>query len=89
MRFLIPCSPLQVNREMFQAVKNGFHILGFTIEEINAIYRILSGILHLGEIDFDTAADGESCHIKGKTALESGRFCASTNILIRFAMKTL
>ena len=57
---------------MFRAVKNGFHTLGFTIEEINAIFRMLSAILHLGEVEMDAANDGDSCHIRGKSALNEG-----------------
>ncbi|CAG7726004.1 unnamed protein product [Allacma fusca] len=59
-----------VHKEMFQAVKNGFCLLGFRLEEINAIYRILSAILHLGEIEFDEVKDEDSCHVHDPESLE-------------------
>ena len=61
-----------MNKELFEAVKNGFHVLGFRMEEINDVYRLLAAILHLGEIEFETLnSDEDSCHVKDPDDLET------------------
>ncbi|KAK6642740.1 hypothetical protein RUM43_004242 [Polyplax serrata] len=46
------------NIEKFLQLKSAFALIGFTKEEINNVYRILAGILHLGDVVFvETASD--------------------------------
>jgi len=62
----------------FESVENGFHILGFRIEEIHAIYRVLAAILHLGEIRFGMENEEDGCSIKNHDELETGSYGFST-----------
>uniref|UniRef100_H3A9B2 non-specific serine/threonine protein kinase n=2 Tax=Latimeria chalumnae TaxID=7897 RepID=H3A9B2_LATCH len=39
-------------REQFEAIQHCFRIIGFSEEEVNSVYRILSGILNTGNIEF-------------------------------------
>uniref|UniRef100_A0A9J7XNZ5 Myosin IIIB n=1 Tax=Cyprinus carpio carpio TaxID=630221 RepID=A0A9J7XNZ5_CYPCA len=39
-------------KEQFDAIQNCFRIVGFTEEEVNSVYRILSAILNTGNFEF-------------------------------------
>ncbi|MBN3300236.1 MYO3B protein, partial [Amia calva] len=39
-------------KEQFDAIQHCFRIIGFTEEEVNSVYRILSAILNTGNIEF-------------------------------------
>ncbi|XP_043931443.1 myosin-IIIb [Protopterus annectens] len=39
-------------REQFEAIQDCFRIIGFSEEEVNSVYRILSGLLNIGDIEF-------------------------------------
>uniref|UniRef100_A0A671YXQ8 non-specific serine/threonine protein kinase n=1 Tax=Sparus aurata TaxID=8175 RepID=A0A671YXQ8_SPAAU len=39
-------------KEQFDAIQEGFRNIGFTEEEVNSVYRILSAILNTGNIEF-------------------------------------
>uniref|UniRef100_A0A668AY42 Myosin IIIB n=1 Tax=Myripristis murdjan TaxID=586833 RepID=A0A668AY42_9TELE len=39
-------------KEQFDAIQDCFRIIGFTEEEVNSVYRILSAILNTGNIEF-------------------------------------
>ncbi|XP_077997309.1 myosin-IIIb-like [Glandiceps talaboti] len=41
------------NKEMFNQIHTCLETIGFTAEEIHQLYCLLSGILHIGEIDFE------------------------------------
>ncbi|XP_032876178.1 unconventional myosin-Id-like [Amblyraja radiata] len=41
----------------FKIVMNAMQVLGFSEEEITAIYKVLATILHLGNLTFDTEGD--------------------------------
>lgn len=56
----------------FEAVNNGFYLLGFRQEEIESIYQTLAAILHLGEIRFDAGNEEDGCSIKNMDELETG-----------------
>lgn len=58
----------------FHEVHTGLIRLGFTAEEIFSIFEILVGILHLGEICFETDDDNESCSVKNLEDLQIGTF---------------
>ena len=53
-------------KEKFKAIEKCFEIIGFQSDEIKSIYRILAGLLHLGNIDFH---QNEGYFIDGKTCL--------------------
>ncbi|ODN02300.1 Myosin-IIIa [Orchesella cincta] len=61
----------QENVEHFEAVNDGFYLLGFRMEEIESIYKILAAILHLGEIRFDAGTEEDGCSIKNMDELET------------------
>ncbi|KAB7502891.1 Myosin-IA [Armadillidium nasatum] len=48
----------------YKAVQQAFKILGFSPENIDAIWRIVSAILHLGNIEFTT--DGDTTQVKNQ-----------------------
>lgn len=50
----------------FSAIEKCFEIIGFQSDEVKSIYRILAGLLHLGNIDFH---QNEGSFIDGKTCL--------------------
>eukprot|EP00002_Diphylleia_rotans_P017738 TRINITY_DN343_c0_g2_i4.p1 TRINITY_DN343_c0_g2~~TRINITY_DN343_c0_g2_i4.p1 ORF type:complete len:1713 (-),score=401.63 TRINITY_DN343_c0_g2_i4:3715-8853(-) len=58
------------DKEDFNRVKMALSVLNFTDEEIDAIFRILSGILHIGNVTFKASADGESCTIENLEAVK-------------------
>ncbi|ELW71547.1 Myosin-IIIb [Tupaia chinensis] len=39
-------------RRQFEAIQHCFRIIGFTDKEVHSVYRILSGILNIGNIEF-------------------------------------
>ncbi|KAM3928507.1 unconventional myosin-X [Leptodactylus fuscus] len=54
------------DKETFQEVKTAMEVMKFTSEEVREVFRLLAGILHLGNIDFITAGGAQ---ISTKTAL--------------------
>jgi len=53
-------------KEKFFMIEKCFQIIGFDFDEIKSIYRILAGLLHLGNINFH---QNEGHFIDGKTCL--------------------
>ncbi|CAF2375092.1 unnamed protein product [Rotaria sp. Silwood2] len=53
-------------KEKFKTIEKCFEIIGFQYDEIKSIYRILAGLLHLGNINFH---QNEGYFIDGKTCL--------------------
>jgi myosin-3 len=53
-------------KEKFLTIEKCFHIIGFQYDEVKSIYRILAGLLHLGNINFH---QNEGDFIDGKTCL--------------------
>jgi myosin-3 len=43
---------VQVNRIIWKQLNNSFRVVGFKNDQIDSIYRILAGILNLGDIEF-------------------------------------
>ncbi|XP_026074853.1 myosin-IIIb [Carassius auratus] len=43
-------------KEQFDAIQDCFRIIGFTEEEVNSVYRILSAILNTGNIEFTSTS---------------------------------
>ncbi|OCT74399.1 unconventional myosin-X [Xenopus laevis] len=54
------------DHETFQEVKAAMEVMKFSREEVREIFRLLAGILHLGNIEFVTAGGAQ---ISSKTAL--------------------
>lgn len=50
----------QVNVGRFQQLKEGFKLLGFKEDEVDAVYSILAAILHLGDIEFGEVASNDN-----------------------------
>ncbi|CAM4793576.1 unnamed protein product [Rotaria magnacalcarata] len=50
------------DRKDYQQVMEAFNIVGFTQDEISIIWKIIAGILHLGNLTF-ADVDGEHCSI--------------------------
>lgn len=53
------------DNELFDSVKDSLQNMGFIVSEYRTIWRILSGILHLGNITFNAASltDNNPCEI--------------------------
>ena len=56
---------------LFNDVQTSFNKMGFTPEEQNTIWRIVSGILFLGNVNFDDKnfGDTDPCVISDKNTL--------------------
>jgi myosin heavy subunit len=53
-------------KEKFRTIEKCFQIIGFQYDEVKSIYRILAGLLHLGNIHFH---QNEGHFIDGKTCV--------------------
>ncbi|GAB1606866.1 myosin-IIIb-like [Argonauta hians] len=59
-------SMLAANSQKFQTIKQCFDIIGFTSEEVDEVFCVLSSILHIGNIDFtaqETRHGSDSCSV--------------------------
>lgn len=54
------------DKETFHEVKTAMEVMKFTSEDVREVFRLLAGILHLGNIDFMTAGGAQ---VSTKTAL--------------------
>uniref|UniRef100_A0A8C5W684 Myosin X n=1 Tax=Leptobrachium leishanense TaxID=445787 RepID=A0A8C5W684_9ANUR len=54
------------DKEAFQEIKTAMEVMKFTSEDVREIFRLLAGILHLGNIEFITAGGAQ---VSSKTAL--------------------
>ncbi|XP_077593440.1 unconventional myosin-Vb isoform X2 [Stigmatopora nigra] len=48
-----------------ERTRQAFRLLGIKDANQNAIFRVLAGILHLGNVEIYSERDGESCHVSG------------------------
>lgn len=53
-------TPTQNNVKQFQKVVEGFKSLGFNDDELDSIYRILAGVVNLGDVDFYQTVDKDN-----------------------------
>lgn len=51
---------------MYGELKNAFYTVGFQKEDINSIYNIIFGILHLGDIIFTEVVSHDNTDNKSK-----------------------
>lgn len=51
-------------REKFKLLDEQLSTVGLTTKQKNTIYMVLSAILNLGNIDFETVANNDGCSIK-------------------------
>ncbi|XP_053322298.1 unconventional myosin-X [Spea bombifrons] len=54
------------DKETFQEIKTAMEVMKFTSEDVREIFRLLAGVLHLGNIEFITAGGAQ---VSSKTAL--------------------
>lgn len=59
-------SLLQNNVQKFKEVKSAFEVVGFRDGEVNSIYRVISGILHLGDIEFGEVISDDNTDNKSR-----------------------
>ena len=60
------------NRSKFFAIHNCFETIGFKSQEVNSIYSLLAGILHLGNLTFlqdEGVHNDGKCHVTNKNSL--------------------
>eukprot|EP00930_Biecheleria_cincta_P038191 TRINITY_DN26242_c0_g1_i1.p1 TRINITY_DN26242_c0_g1~~TRINITY_DN26242_c0_g1_i1.p1 ORF type:complete len:1684 (-),score=375.50 TRINITY_DN26242_c0_g1_i1:457-5508(-) len=55
------------DRQCFDELKDAFEALGFTLEVQQEVFRLIAGILNLGNVDF--AEDGEASRVKDEKPL--------------------
>ena len=56
------------NRSKFYSIHQCFETIGFKSQEVNSIYSLLAGILHLGNLTFSL---DEGVHSDGKCAVDN------------------
>merc|ERR1719376_1535951 len=61
----------------FEDVKTAFKMIGFRDDDLNSIFGILAGILHLGQIEFAAKTDKES-NQDGSELMESSKKTVDT-----------
>ncbi|XP_036367897.1 myosin-IIIb-like isoform X6 [Octopus sinensis] len=67
-------STLAFNSQKFQTIKQCFDIIGFTSEEVDEVFCVLSSILHIGNIDFtaqETRHGSDSCTVIDNTIINN------------------
>uniref|UniRef100_A0A0L8IHL0 Myosin motor domain-containing protein n=1 Tax=Octopus bimaculoides TaxID=37653 RepID=A0A0L8IHL0_OCTBM len=67
-------SILAFNSQKFQTIKQCFDIIGFTPEEVDELFCVLSSILHIGNIDFtaqETRHGSDSCTVIDNTIINN------------------
>lgn len=58
------CRKTPFSEAKFELLEKNLSILGFTIQDKKSIYSVLSAILNLGNIEFETVHSSESCVIQ-------------------------
>ncbi len=61
-----------INCNKFQTINNCFETIGFKSQEVNSIYSLLAGILHLGNLTFlqdEGVHNDGKCHVSNKHSL--------------------
>ncbi|KAG7210389.1 hypothetical protein KM043_011922 [Ampulex compressa] len=56
----------QTHIDKFQQLKVGFKVLGFQDTDVDTVYRVLSAILHLGDIEFGEVASEDNTDNKSR-----------------------
>lgn len=60
------------NRSKFIAIHNCFETIGFKSQEVNSIYSLLAGLLHLGNLTFvqdEGVHNDGKCHVTNNNSL--------------------
>ena len=58
--------------EEFKDVMESFHVLGFSAEEYEPLFRIVAGLLHLSNVEFEEI-DADSCRMVATEACAKGK----------------
>ncbi len=61
-----------LNKSKFLMIQNCFEIIGFKSQEVNSIYSLLAGVLHLGNLSFiqhEGVHNDGKCHATDKQLL--------------------
>ncbi|EHB10278.1 Myosin-IIIB, partial [Heterocephalus glaber] len=64
-------------RRQFEAIQHCFRIIGFTEKEVHSVYRILAGILNIGNIEFAAISSQhqtDKSEVPNSEALENAAF---------------
>ncbi|XP_054277512.1 myosin-IIIb-like isoform X2 [Macrosteles quadrilineatus] len=56
----------QNNVQKFKELKSAFEVVGFRDGEVNSIYRVMAGILHLGDIEFGEVVSDDNTDNKSR-----------------------
>ncbi len=59
-------------RKKFQMVKQSLISIGFSIEDVQSIFTILSAILHIGDIAFSPHGSNDGVRVKHNGTIEKG-----------------
>ncbi len=63
---------IEANRKKFYTINNCFETIGFKSQEVNSIYSLLAGVLHLGNLIFlqdEGIHNDGKCHVSNKNSL--------------------
>lgn len=71
----------------FQELKSAFEVVGFRDGEVNSIYRVIAGILHLGDIEFGEVTTDDNTDNKSRVIdlapLHRGKLTSKSHILFK------
>ncbi|KAM9305036.1 LOW QUALITY PROTEIN: myosin-IIIb-like [Gastrophryne carolinensis] len=73
-------------RRQFAAIQHCFRIIGFTNEEVHSVYRILAGILNIGNIEFTAIS---SKHQTDKSEVPDGEALENAAALLSIGAEEL
>ena len=62
----------EANRAKYHTINNCFETIGFKSQEVNSIYSLLAGVLHLGNLTFlqdEGIHNDGKCHVSNKNSL--------------------
>lgn len=68
----IDASQSEVNCIKFRTINTCFETIGFKSQEVNSIYSLLAGVLHLGNLTFfqdEGVHNDGKCHVSNKNSL--------------------
>ncbi|GBG30603.1 Myosin-6 [Hondaea fermentalgiana] len=68
---------VDADSKRLEAVKNAMKVLGFSSSEVKAVFEVVAGVLHLGNIEFAAGNHGEASSVapKGASMLSCAACC--------------
>ena len=61
-------------RKKFQMVKQSLISIGFSLDDVQSIFTILSAILHIGDVHFTPHGSNDGVKVKNNTTIDKSLF---------------